>query len=365
MKDTRPILGITMGDPHGIGPEVAVKALSNKDVYSLCRPLLIGDANVFKQAITFTRPGVAGRSGTGLELKVRPVQSETDADPSTLLRTSFEPGQIDVLQPQGGCVQELKYGTISAQAGQAAFAAIEKAIELALGGRIDAVVTGPINKEAIRSAGHNFPGHTEIFAHYTATSDYAMLLIHGDLRVVHVTTHIPIQQVSQAINQARILKVIKLAHDACQKLGIIHPRIGVAGLNPHAGEGGLFGQEEHEHIAPAIEAARSIGINAEGPIPPDTLFPKAIGGWFDVCVAMYHDQGHIPLKVMGFIWDKENKRLSSVNGVNITLGLPIIRTSVDHGTAFDIAGRGIASPDSMISAITYAVILANSNKTQE
>jgi 4-hydroxythreonine-4-phosphate dehydrogenase len=190
-----------------------------------------------------------------------------------------------------------------------------------------------------------------------------MLLIYGDLRVVHVTTHIPIQQVSHKITKTRVLKVIELAYHACQKLCIAHPRIGVAGLNPHASDGGLFGQEEREHIAPAIEAARSAGINAEGPVPSDTLFPKAIGGWFDICVVMYHDQGHIPLKVKGFIWDKENKRWHTVNGVNITLGLPIVRTSVDHGPAFDIAGQGIASPDSMISAIKYAAKLSNTSKT--
>jgi 4-hydroxythreonine-4-phosphate dehydrogenase len=354
MKTERPVLGITMGDPFGIGPEIAIKALANKDVYSLCRPLLIGDANVFKQVIPFTE----------LELKVQPVHSETEAVFSTGCLTA-ELGQINVLQPEGCCVTELQYGTISAQAGQAAFAAIEKAIELATSGRIHAVVTSPINKEAIHLAGYDFPGHTEIFAHYTGTGDYAMLLIYGDLRVIHVTTHIPLRQVSQKITKTRVLKVIKLAYDACQKLGINHPRIGVAGLNPHASDGGLFGREEQEHIAPAIEAARAIGINAEGPIPPDTLFPKAIGGWFDVCVAMYHDQGHIPLKMAGFIWDKENKRLSSVNGVNITLGLPIIRTSVDHGTAFDIAGRGIASPDSMISAIKYAAKLASMSKIKK
>jgi 4-hydroxythreonine-4-phosphate dehydrogenase len=347
MKNTRPVLGITMGDPFGIGPEIAVKALANEDVYSLCRPLLIGDANAFMQAVTFT----------GLKLKVRPVHSETEAD--------FEQGQINVLQPKGCYIKELLYGTVSAQAGQAAFAAIEKAIELAQNGGVQAVVTGPISKEAIHLAGHNFPGHTEIFAHYTGTNDYAMLLIYGGLKVVHVTTHIPIRDVSQMITQTRVLKVIELAHDACQKLGINQPRIGVAGLNPHAGDGGLFGREEQEHIAPAIEAARSAGFHVEGPIPPDTLFPKAIGRWFDICVAMYHDQGHIPLKMMGFIWDKENKRLSSVNGVNITLGLPIVRTSVDHGTAFDIAGQGIASPDSMISAIEYAIKLANTNKTRK
>jgi len=347
MKNTRPIIGITMGDPFGVGPEIAVKSLADKNIYSLCRPLLIGDANVFREAAALT----------GLVLKIHPVQNETEA--------VFNPGQIDVLQPADCLVEQLQYGTISAEAGHAAFASIEKAIELAKSGKIDAAVTGPINKEAINAAGHNFPGHTEIFAQYTGTKDYAMLLIYGDLRVIHVTTHVPIEQVSRLVTKKRVLKVIELAHDACEKLGLKHPRVGVAGLNPHAGDGGLFGQQEQQHIAPAIEAAKSAGINADGPIPADTLFPKAIGGLYDICVAMYHDQGHIPLKVTGFIWDRENERWHSVNGVNITLGLPIIRTSVDHGTAFDIAGKGVASPDSMINAIEYAVKLANANKTRK
>jgi 4-hydroxythreonine-4-phosphate dehydrogenase len=346
MKNDRPIIGITMGDPFGVGPEIAVKALADKNIYSLCRPLLIGNVKVFQEAVTLT----------GLELKVRSVRSETEAD--------FKPGQIDVLQPADCLVEELQYGTVSAEAGHAAFIAIEKAIELAKSGKIHAAVTGPINKEAINAAGHNFPGHTEIFAHYTGTKDYAMLLIYGDLRVIHVTTHVPLEQVSRMVTKQRVLKVIELAHNACLKLGLKHPRSGVAGLNPHAGDGGLFGRQEQQHITPAIEAARSAGINAEGPIPADTLFPKAIGGLYDICVVMYHDQGHIPLKLTGFIWDRENKRWHSVNGVNITLGLSIIRTSVDHGTAFDIAGKGIASPDSLINAIEYAVKLTNANKTQ-
>ncbi|MBN2180574.1 MAG: 4-hydroxythreonine-4-phosphate dehydrogenase PdxA [Sedimentisphaerales bacterium] len=343
MKNSRPVIGITMGDPFGVGPEIAVKSLADKSVYSMCKPLLIGDANVFQNVVTLT----------GLELKIQSVRSEAEAD--------FKSGQIDVLQPPECLVRELRYGTVSAVAGHAAFIAIEKAIELAKSEKIAAAVTGPINKEAINAAGHNFPGHTEIFARYTETEDYAMLLVYGDLRVIHVTTHIPFKLVAGMITKGRVLKVIELAHETCLKLGIKQPRIGVAGLNPHAGDGGLFGTEEQEHIAPAIEDARSAGIDAEGPVPPDTLFPKAISGLFDICVAMYHDQGHIPLKLTGFIWDRENKRWRSVNGVNITLGLPIIRTSVDHGTAFDIAGKGIASPDSMINAIEYAVKLASSS----
>lgn len=344
MSPKRPIIGITMGDPFGIGPEIAVKALSVGRLRANCRPLLIGDVAVIREAAALT----------GLDLQVWSVPDEAEA--------GLEPGVIDVLQPEGGCVRTRTYGRVCAEAGHAAFVAIEKAIELAMAGRIAATVTGPIHKEAIRAAGHPFPGHTEIYAQYTGTADYAMLLVYGDLRVIHVTTHVPLRKVSGLIAKARVLKVIELAHEACQRLGIERPRVGVAGLNPHASDGGLFGDEEQKEIAPAVQAARSCGIDAQGPIPPDTLFPKAVGGGFDVVVAMYHDQGHIPLKVAGFTWDLEKNRWGSVKGVNITLGLPIIRTSVDHGTAFDIAGQGIASADSMILAIEYAVRLAMTNR---
>ena len=325
----KPLIGITMGDPFGIGPEVAVKALACPHIEALARSLLIGHEQVIRRAV--------GRAG--LALQVLSVQSENEAD--------FQKGVINVLQPEGCDVKTPAFGKVSAEAGHAAFVAIEQAIALAQSGRIHAVVTGPIHKEAINAAGHLFPGHT------------AMLLAYGDLKVIHVTTHIPLCRVSESVTRERVLKVIRLADGACKKLGVRHPRIGVAGLNPHASDSGLFGQEEAEQIAPAIKAAVNQGIHVQGPIAPDTLFPKAIGGWFDICVVMYHDQGHIPLKLAGFTWDRENKRWGSVSGVNITLGLPIIRTSVDHGTAFDIAGQGIASPDSAIQAIEYAVQLAD------
>lgn len=344
MKQETPIIGITMGDPSGIGPEIAVKALARASLRSVCHPLLIGDASAITEAVNMT----------GLRLKVRPVAETRDV--------ALSPDMVTVLEPAGCSTGKPVYGQVSAEAGQAAFVAIEKAIELALAGRIDAVVTGPIHKEAINAAGHAFPGHTEVFAQYTGTRDYAMLLVYGDLRVIHVTTHVPLSQVSGLITQSRVLKVIELAHEACQGLGIEQPHIAVAGLNPHAGDGGLFGPEDRQEIAPAVQTAQSKGIRAEGPIPPDTLFPKALGGWFDVCVAMYHDQGHIPLKLIGFTWDRQSNRWKSVNGVNITLGLPIVRTSVDHGTAFDIAGKGIASPDSMIHAIEYAIKLAKAKQ---
>ena len=341
MKDARPLIGITMGDPAGIGPEIAAKALAQEEIYRICRPLIIGDAEVMRQGISIA----------GLDLCVRSIAQVEEA--------AFHENGMDVLDLKNVDVAHLEPGRVCASAGNAAFEAIEKVIELALDKRVDATVTGPIHKEALNAAGHKYAGHTEIFAHRTRTRDYAMLLVYGDLRVIHVTTHIPLQQVSGSITKARVLRVIELASTACRTLGIRDPRIGVAGLNPHASDGGLFGREEQDQIAPAIEAARSAGIRVEGPLPPDTLFPQAMGGRFDVCVAMYHDQGHIPLKMVGFRWDRDRGRWESVNGVNITLGLPIIRTSVDHGTAFDIAGKGIASPDSMIHAIEYATRLAH------
>jgi 4-phospho-D-threonate 3-dehydrogenase / 4-phospho-D-erythronate 3-dehydrogenase len=344
MKIARPIIAITMGDPAGIGPEIVAKALARREVYKLARPLVVGDAQVMRQ----------GTEIAAVDLSIRPIARVEEA--------AFEPGGMDVLDLRNIDVTHLEVGKVSASAGNAAFEAVEKAIELALGKHVDATVTGPIHKEALNAAGHKYAGHTEIFAHYTRTTDYAMLLIYGDLRVIHVTTHVPLRKVSDLITKARVLRVIELADAACRTFGVQDPRIAVAGLNPHASDGGLFGREEQDQITPAVEAARAAGIRVEGPLPPDTLFPQAIGGWFDICVAMYHDQGHIPLKMAGFRWDRASGRWESVNGVNITLGLPIIRTSVDHGTAFDIAGKGIASPDSMIHAIEYAAKLARERR---
>jgi 4-hydroxythreonine-4-phosphate dehydrogenase len=228
-----------------------------------------------------------------------------------------------------------------------------------LEGQIDGTVTAPIHKEALNAAGHDFPGHTEIYAHLTKTREYAMLLANENLRVIHVSTHVSLREACDMVKKDRILAVIRLAHDACRQLGIESPRIGVAGLNPHSSDGGLFGREEEEEISPAVEEARALGMSVEGPIPPDTLFPKAKGGLYDVSVAMYHDQGHIPLKLLGFVWDRTTSSWQSVSGVNVTLGLPIIRASVDHGTAFGKAGKGTASPDSLVQAIMYAARLAS------
>ena len=241
--------------------------------------------------------------------------------------------------------------------GGASFEYVVTNIDLAMKGQVDGTVTGPINKESINLAGHHFSGHTEIYAEYTGSSRYAMLLVEEDLRVVHVSTHVSLREACDLVRKDRVLESIELMHDACVQLGIERPRIGVAGLNPHASDGGLFGSEERDEIVPAIEAARDKGMTVDGPVPSDTLFPKAIGGLYDGCVVMYHDQGHIPFKVVGFNWDRAARQMSSVRGVNITLGLPIIRTSVDHGTAMEIAGQNIASPDAMKLAIDYAVRL--------
>jgi 4-hydroxythreonine-4-phosphate dehydrogenase len=265
---------------------------------------------------------------------------------------------VDVIGENLVNLPAFQFGVVSAPAGEAAFQSVRKAIDLAMNGFVDATVTGPINKESLNKAGHAFSGHTEIFAHYTGTKDYSMMLAEGELRVVHVSTHVSLRRACELVTKERVLAVIKLAYAAMLDFGIEQPRVGVAGLNPHASDGGLFGTEERDEIAPAIEAARHLGIDAEGPVPPDTLYPKAAGGRYDIAVAMYHDQGHIPVKMAGFSWDKGKGGWKSVRGVNITLGLPIIRTSVDHGTAFDQAWKGTANEESMVEAIRYAAAFA-------
>ena len=253
-------------------------------------------------------------------------------------------------------------GKVSKEAGEAAFQYVVKVIELANKGKVDATVTNAFNKEAINLAGHHYSGHTEVYAEYTGTKSYTMMLALGDLRVVHVSTHVSLREACDRVKKDRVLEVIRIANDACKQLGIKNPKVGVAGLNPHSGEGGLFGREEIEEIIPAIEAANAEGILAEGPVPPDTVFSKARGGWYDIVVAMYHDQGHIPLKVVGFVYDRDAQVWEAVEGVNITLGLPIIRVSVDHGTAFDQAGTGQANELSLMNSIDYAIRLAKNRK---
>lgn len=330
-----------MGDPAGVGPEIAVRALAHPDVYRIARPVIVGDAAVLARAAEIA----------GVSIKIKAVSRISDS--------SFEYATADVLDLKNVDMGALEYGKVSPMAGKAAFEAVVRAITLAMEGQIDAAVTGPINKEALNRAGYAYSGHTEIFAEYTKTQRYAMLLVEGAMRVVHVSTHVSLRRACELVRQERVLEVIRLADDVCRRLGIAEPAVGVAGLNPHCGEGGLFGDEEVKEIIPAIERARSLGIRADGPVPADTLFSKVKGGQYDIAVAMYHDQGHIPVKVTGFVFDPQTGKWESVRGVNITLGLPIIRTSVDHGTAFDQAGKGTANEESMIHAIEYAVRLAS------
>ncbi len=335
-----PIVAITMGDPASIGPEIAVKALLEKKIHAICRPLIVGDSNVFEQIIGLLK----------LPAQVNSINHISDA--------KFEPGRIDVLDLKITDIRKLQFGKIDAMYGEASFQAVKKAIELAMANEVDATVTGPINKKSINEAGHHFAGHTEIYAHYTGTKKYAMLLVEDNINVIHVSTHVSLRQACDLVKKERIVEVIELLRKGLIRLGKTNLKIGVAGLNPHAGDSGLFGTEDDEEILPAVQEAKRLGYDVEGPVPPDTLFAKAAMGAYGGVVAMYHDQGHIPFKLAGFKWNAAKQQMDSVKGVNITLGLPVIRTSVDHGTAFEIAGKGIASPDAMILAIESAVQLS-------
>ncbi|NDL66658.1 4-hydroxythreonine-4-phosphate dehydrogenase PdxA [Clostridiales bacterium F-3ap] len=337
-----------MGDPASIGPEITAKVLDGPGIYDKCKPLIIGDAAVMEKALEIVQK---------THLKINPINDINAA--------LFEQGTIDVYDLGLVDVSKLELGRVSPMAGEAAFQYVKKAIELALAGEVDATVTNALNKEAINIAGHHYSGHTEIYAELTGTDKFTMMLAHENLRVVHVSTHVSLREACDRVKKERVLDVIRIADQACKNLGIGQPKIAVAGLNPHSGENGLFGKEEIDEIIPAIEAAVGEGIHAEGPIPPDTVFSKARGGWYDIVVAMYHDQGHIPLKVVGFVYDKEASKWDAVAGVNITLGLPIIRTSVDHGTAFDQAGKGIANELSLENAIEYGILLAKNKKMEE
>ena len=336
----KPILAITMGDPAGIGPEIVAKALGHKETYEKCKPVVSGDAAVMSQAVKLL----------GLPLKVNAVDKVEDA--------LFEYGTIDVIDLKCIDLEAFEFGKVSAQCGDAAFKSIRQAIDLAMKERVDGTVTAPLNKEALNLAGHHFDGHTEIYATFTNTKKYAMLLADENMRVIHVSTHVPLRKACDLVKKPRIIEVTELIDDACRQFGIDNPRIGIAGLNPHSSDNGLFGDEEALEVIPAVEELQKRGFNVVGPVPPDTLFAKAKCGQFDGCVAMYHDQGHIPFKVVGFNWNKETGKMDSVKGVNITLGLPIIRVSVDHGTAFDVAGKGVASEDAMMASIDYAAKMA-------
>lgn len=337
---TLPILGITMGDPAGIGPEVSAKALAEPAVRKAARLLVIGDARTVADAARLAR----------VSLPVRPVHRVGDA--------TWAADAIEVLDLENVDPAAFAFGRVNAMSGRAAYAYIERGVRLALAREIDGIVTGPINKEALAAAGVTHSGHTEILADLTGTRAYAMLLMGRELRVIHVTTHVALRRVPELVTRERVLRTIRLGHDAMRRLGIATPRLAVCGLNPHAGEGGLFGDEEQVAIGPAIAEARGEGLDATGPYPADTIMSRARGGEFDCVVAMYHDQGHTPVKTLGFRYDDARKAWTGMSGVNVTVGLPILRVSVDHGTAFDRAGRGIANPESMIEAILVATEMA-------
>ena len=348
-----PIVAITMGDPAGNGPEITVKALADDSVYQRCRPIVVGDAKMLEQAKRFVHHP---------EIVINPISDVSEA--------KFQPGTIDVYHLDlVKDVNAFKIGEVSVEGGNAAFQSVKKTIELAMNHKVDATVTNALNKEAMNLAlapkGMHFDGHTEIYATYTGTKRYAMMLALHDFRVIHVSTHCSLREACDRVKKDRILEVIELGNEACQFLGIKHPRVAVAGLNPHAGEDGLFGTEEMEEIKPAIDVACSEGIDAVGPKPPDSVFSEMHGGWYDITVCMYHDQGHIPTKTLGFVYDREKKRWKAVEGVNITLGLPIIRTSVDHGTGFALAGKGTSNELSLVNAIDYALRMAAGRKKKE
>jgi len=332
-----PLLGITMGDPAGVGPEITAKALAMPEVGAACRAVVIGDRSVMEATLGILRSAQ----------RLHPV--------SAIGECRFEPGTIECLDLANVDAAALPRAQVSAEAGRAAYAYIERAVRLCQSGDIDGMVTAPVNKEALAAAGVQHSGHTEILAKLSDTKDFAMLLMGRELKVIHVTTHVALRRVPDLCTQDRVLRVIRLAQQTMNGLGVARPRIAVCGLNPHAGEDGLFGEEEKTQITPAVEVARREGLDAHGPLPADTLFSRARGGEFDIVVAMYHDQGHVPVKTLGFTYDDTRGQWTGLSGVNVTVGLPFLRVSVDHGTAFDRAWKGIANPESMLEAIDVAV----------
>jgi 4-hydroxythreonine-4-phosphate dehydrogenase len=326
----RPILAITLGDPAGVGPEIILKALVREDVFSRCRPLVIGDARILERA-----------SGW-LDSPLLPIEAVTDPRAG-----QYEKGTLPLLDLHNAAPEDCPVGKVSAPAGRAAVEYVFRACDLAMDGMVDAVVTPPLNKAAMNLAGFHYAGHTELLAERTHAGKVSMLLVGPTLRVVHVSTHVSLEEAIRRVTRLRVEQVIDLADRSARALGFTHPRIAVAGLNPHASEGGLFGDQEAREIVPAVQAARQRGLDVSDPLPPDTVFLRAVKGEFDIVVAMYHDQGHIPMKLLAFD-----------EGVNVSIGLPIIRTSVDHGTAFDIAGTGAAREASLLAAIDVAVKMA-------
>ena len=329
-----PLLAITLGDPAGTGPEIITKALALPEVRAFCRPLVVGDAATLARALSFT----------SVQLKVHAVTSLAEA--------TFSPNDIDVLDLKNVDLAKLVLGKVDPMAGKAAYKAVKIAAELSLTGKVSAIVTSALNKAAMNLAGYHYDGHTGLLAELCQSPGATMMLVADKLRVSHVSTHVPLRVAVDRVRPERILKVLRLTNEAVKTLGIANPKIAVAGLNPHAGENGLFGDEEQKYITPAIEEARREGIDASGPYAGDTIFFRTLQGEFDAAIAMYHDQGHVAAKMLG-IW----------RGVNVTLGLPIIRTSVEHGTDFANAGTGRSDPRSLVEAIKLAAIMAKNRTT--
>lgn len=331
---TKPILAITLGDPGGVGPEVTVKAFPHEAGLDRSIPLVVGDVRIVADAVARWAPGwsVAGieapEEAAAIGSQIIPVIDLTNCDPSLL-----------------------KIGEVDPYSGNAAYEYVVHTAKLAMDRRISAIVTAPLNKESMRLAGHMYDGHTGLLGELTGSKKYFMVLGSDVLRVIHVSTHVTLEEAVKRVKTDRIVDTIRAGHEHLKQLGFEHPRIAVAGLNPHAGDGGQFGVEEAQEVAPAVEQARGEGIDATGPISPDAVFRMAIDGRYDIVVVLYHDQGHIPVKLVAF-----------EEGVNVTVGLPIIRTSVDHGTGFDIAGQGVASEVNMISALDYAYKMATGDR---
>jgi 4-phospho-D-threonate 3-dehydrogenase / 4-phospho-D-erythronate 3-dehydrogenase len=324
---TRPLIAITMGDPAGVGPEVVLKALATPEIARRCRPLVVGDRRILERAMTWNDIP---------HLPISILKPGTEA--------AYPPNQVTLLDMANANPGDCPVGVVSAASGRAAVEYVQRACDLCLEGTADALVTAPLNKDAMNQAGFAYAGHTELLTERAGAKKVTMLLTGPGLRVVHVSTHVALEEAIRRVQRDRVAEVIDLAYQGCRALGIEQPRIGVAGLNPHAGENGLFGDQEVREIMPAVEEARSRGLDVSDPQPPDTVFLRARRGAYDIVVAMYHDQGHIPMKLLAFD-----------EGVNVSLGLPIIRTSVDHGTAFDIAGTGKARETSLIAAIDVAL----------
>jgi len=324
----KPSLAITMGDASGSGPEIIAKAFADPGIRAEFRIVVIGDASTMREAMAIT--GAPG--------EIRGIKEISAA--------TFQPGVIEVLDLHNVDVGRLVRGRVDPMAGKAAYEYIKMATELALAGRCDAVVTSAINKEALNKAGYHYDGHTQLLAELCGNPEVAMMLVADKLRVSHVTTHVSLRRAIDLVRPERILTVLALTNEAVRQIGIEQPHIAVSGLNPHAGDGGLFGDEEERFILPAVRKAQTLGMKVTGPLPPDSVFFRASEGQFDAAVAMYHDQGHIALKMLGI-----------TQGVNVTLGLPIIRTSVDHGTNFGKAGKGTADPTSLMKAIMLAGLI--------